>query len=448
MKSVLFLGHEYHKKTKSNQFFVDLLKKKYEVTCISFDPYEGKYIGEYDINKLYDLFILWQIIPSREEVDRLFKYKKGMLIPMYDSVVLNNNVDWINFGDFKVLCFCQKLLHILELRGFDVFYIQFFPPSAKKFVQGDKKSVFLWQRKELINIRLVEKLVECMDIKHIHIHKALDPQNVFITNMNTNYTITFSEWFENSNDYKKCVLESAIYIAPREYEGIGMGFLEAMAMGRCVIAPNYPTMNEYIEDGVNGILYDLNEIKPLKKYDILAIQKEAYIFSKRGYKNWLMRIEDMFSWIDTSVNAPIYSDFVVPEINKYEREISKLRRYNKILNLWLNLIEQGKNLEKYLSNRCYKVVAIYGMNDLGMHLYYELKKSIIDVKYCIDKNCKNMISDVHMNTIEEVLMNLEVDAVIVTAVSSFAEIKAEMTSISSISILSIEDILKEMDNQE
>ena len=75
-----------------------------------------------------------QIIPSREEVDRLFKYKKGMLIPMYDSVVLNNNVDWINFGDFKVLCFCQKLLHILELRGFDVFYIQFFPPSAILYI--------------------------------------------------------------------------------------------------------------------------------------------------------------------------------------------------------------------------------------------------------------------------------------------------------------------------
>ena len=34
-----------------------------------------------------------------------------------------------------------------------------------------------------------------------------------------------------------------------------MAFLEAMAMGMCVVAENQPTANEYILSGQNGILY-------------------------------------------------------------------------------------------------------------------------------------------------------------------------------------------------
>ena len=54
-----------------------------------------------------------------------------------------------------------------------------------------------------------------------------------------------------------------------------MGFLKAMAMGRCVIAPNTPTMNEYIEDGINGFLYDLRNLSPLKIENVREIQKNA-----------------------------------------------------------------------------------------------------------------------------------------------------------------------------
>jgi glycosyltransferase involved in cell wall biosynthesis len=44
-------------------------------------------------------------------------------------------------------------------------------------------------------------------------------------------------------------------MAPRRYEGIGMAFLEAMAMEMCVVAENQSTANEYILSGKNVILY-------------------------------------------------------------------------------------------------------------------------------------------------------------------------------------------------
>ena len=47
-----------------------------------------------------------------------------------------------------------------------------------------------------------------------------------------------------------------VYFAPRLEEGIGQTFLEAIRWGRCVVAADNRTINEYIIHGVNGLLYD------------------------------------------------------------------------------------------------------------------------------------------------------------------------------------------------
>ena len=75
--------------------------------------------------------------------------------------------------------------------------------------------------------------------------------------------LEISEWYDTREEMIKDMEKSAVYIAPRLYEGIGMSFLEAMAHGRCVIAPDNPTMNEYITDKVTGYLYNPNQIVPL-----------------------------------------------------------------------------------------------------------------------------------------------------------------------------------------
>ncbi len=45
---------------------------------------------------------------------------------------------------------------------------------------------------------------------------------------------------------------NTFHIAPKQEEGIGMTFLEAMTIGKIVIAKKAPTMNEYIIHGCNG----------------------------------------------------------------------------------------------------------------------------------------------------------------------------------------------------
>lgn len=63
------------------------------------------------------------------------------------------------------------------------------------------------------------------------------------------------QW-ESRETHLKRIAESQIFIAPRRFEGIGMAFLEAMAMGCVVVAENQATANEYILHGSTGLLYE------------------------------------------------------------------------------------------------------------------------------------------------------------------------------------------------
>ena len=77
-----------------------------------------------------------------------------------------------------------------------------------------------------------------------------------------------------------------IYIAPRELEGIGLSFLEAMAMGKVIIASNNPTMNEYIIHNQNGYLYDIINPQPIDFYNFENIKKVTLKFVKNGNFYW------------------------------------------------------------------------------------------------------------------------------------------------------------------
>jgi glycosyltransferase involved in cell wall biosynthesis len=60
-----------------------------------------------------------------------------------------------------------------------------------------------------------------------------------------------------------------VYFAPRLNEGIGFGFLDAMACGMVVLSHNGPTMNEYIKHRINGLLFEnlLDPLAETKIYD-------------------------------------------------------------------------------------------------------------------------------------------------------------------------------------
>lgn len=50
-----------------------------------------------------------------------------------------------------------------------------------------------------------------------------------------------------------------------------------------------------------------------------------------------------------------------------------------IMDRWLTLHDKGISIERYLKDKNYKKVAIYGLGMLGNHLYEELKKAQVDI---------------------------------------------------------------------
>lgn len=109
---------------------------------------------------------------------------------------------------------------------------------------------------------------------------------------------------------------------------------------------------------------------------------------------------------------------------------------------WLELRERGINISSYLLRKKWRRIAIYGMGNLGKCLLKELEGTGIDVVYCIDKKPQRDFAGKRIISISD---NMEmVDAVVVTAVFSFLQIRDELKKKGNWSIISLEDIISEL----
>lgn len=119
----------------------------------------------------------------------------------------------------------------------------------------------------------------------------------------------------------------------------------------------------------------------------------------------------------------------------------KFVSYYHILNRWMELRESGLTLAEELKNAGYGRVAIYGMGDLGKHLYWELKNSDIVIPYAIDSNKTLKLEGLKIIAPEEYLE--EADAVVVTAAYEFSKIEEKLSGKIKCPIISLEDLIYE-----
>lgn len=287
---MLYVDHSFHQKTHSTDFFVDILKSSFDVEVVYDDSWKiGK---KYDFNKYdfkkYKYIIFFQLLPP-SKVLRKIRHKNIFYVPMEEIVRMSakklrrrcKNLKFINF---------TKIGHkrVSELGGISLFVRFFIKPT--EFCPGDKSKVFFWQRISVINIRNVIKALPSHGDLSIHLHTTIDPYHSFVSPNpieEKKYNITYSDWFPDKSNMIDLIKAAGIYIAPRSAEGIGMSFLEAMAMGKAIIAHNASTMNEYIENGVNGYIVDFNNPEQVDLSDIEWVQKNAYETAKFGYARWM-----------------------------------------------------------------------------------------------------------------------------------------------------------------
>lgn len=113
-----------------------------------------------------------------------------------------------------------------------------------------------------------------------------------------------------------------------------------------------------------------------------------------------------------------------------------------LMNQWVKVKQEGKNLSSFFEKNSYKKIAVYGMGNVGETLISELKGTDTQILYGIDRNADAIFADIDVVSPEDLID--EVDAVVVTAISFFDEIENMLYDKVNCPILSLEDILYEV----
>lgn len=306
---IAFLGHELHRKTKSSDFFVEFLKTLGEV--------EHHYVRNekfslddpiFEIEA--DIVVVWQL-----EFWALGFIQKGyrvLIAPMYDGSGSRPKEHWQLFRGASFISFSLALHRQVQAAGCRSFLLKYFPEIEEEVLPKtfERKRVFLWQRRPSsgINLDLINRLFG-RAVDGVHIHLAADPgepkYEPLDFSLDYPFTVSFSSWFDNRADLTSIINSCNIYIAPRPSEGIGMGFLEAMANGSVVFAHDLPTHSEYIANWMNGVLFHKDNTRdvPLDPNALANMSKHAITTCRIGRESYEATLPAVAKFINTTPNA-------------------------------------------------------------------------------------------------------------------------------------------------
>ena len=139
-------------------------------------------------------------------------------------------------------------------------------------------------------------------------------------------------------------------------------------------------------------------------------------------------------------NAANYFQIDREELPMWSWDKARVEVNQNLLNAWLTLKFNGNNLEKYFIENNVKNIAIYGMGFLGNHLLKELKDSIIEVSYIIDKNKDKL----NLENTKGFILGEELpqtEAIVVTPVQFFDSIYMELRCYTNIPIISLKQVI-------
>ena len=82
MKSLLYICHSYHYKTRSNRFLVELLSPYFEITEFGYDPYSDTDAAYAELpSEHFDVVLCFQILPPRDVLERYISFTSGVFSP-------------------------------------------------------------------------------------------------------------------------------------------------------------------------------------------------------------------------------------------------------------------------------------------------------------------------------------------------------------------------------
>lgn len=317
MKRLAFVDHGYHEKTGSAQFFIDIIENFFSIDVYFDQSYQRG--SEPDWGRIssekYDVVLFWQVHWYPDVIDSL-QCDHIISVPMFDSA---NGYGDETFSTFPYYISFSKALHdrLIGL-GCNSLHVQYFPnPSDFDFTDYGRRgglAGFFWERVPDITWQTVHALLSPEQFSYFHLHKAADPHHTYsLDQLPCLDQIVFSssEWFADKTSYLAKLAESDVFFAPRIAEGIGFSFLEAMAMGKCVVAHDSPTMNEYIRHGENGLLYNYLSPQKLDFSNARQLGMQARRSVEDGFATWQKQQGEILSVMGVSREKDCPSSSIV-----------------------------------------------------------------------------------------------------------------------------------------
>jgi hypothetical protein len=307
---ILFIGHRHHQKTLSSRFFLDVLERLGEIFLLHIDPAvvdDAASLQDLDLSSI-DVVVLWQI-----DFLAAFFLSRGfpvVVVPMLDASMGLPPCHWRSMKGALLLSFSRRIHLLAKSHGLESVYLRYFPEvsgrSGQDTLIGSRPlSLFFWERnpRYVLNAAMVVSSFSGL-VDHIHVHQASDVPSVRslphseLSCLSSRAEVSCSQWLADKEALKRLILASQIYIAPRLSEGIGHSFLEAMSLGRLVVAHDEGTHSDYIVSGRNGYLVDFSSGPDLSSLDFSIATLDAMAVSLRDDSHRYSR-----AWKDLYLDA-------------------------------------------------------------------------------------------------------------------------------------------------
>ena len=323
--NVAFLANSFHiNKTKSVDFLLDLLRKEFGGVTIV--PHKEAWVQL--PGRKWDLLVVFQKRYPPEELEA-FGADRVVLVPMYDDIPLEESF-WKKYVKFKVLCFSSTMVPLLRSYGICALGVRYYPEPPRRTADfGTDAGLrgFFWPRVTTIDWSCIRRLIGQTVFSRMHIHWTPEVHGDLSAPVMDDELfagkVTTSSWSGDRTEYQDRLADSNVFFASRTAEGIGNSFLEAMAMGLCVVAPNAPTMNEYIQHGINGLLYDPRHPVPLDFSSAKELGAAARSSSEIGRQEWLGSAPAIRSFLEEPL--PAYRPRVHPLLSIKGRSLAEAR---------------------------------------------------------------------------------------------------------------------------
>ncbi len=288
--TMAFVDTSIHKDTKSGDFLRELFGPHFEITNYWDDPWVTEENITPEVINRYDYVFYEQTLSSFDDLKKVTA--KIIWAPMYDGVDFNfsfwKNLSYLNI---KAICFSRNMYDICQKYKIDSTYIQYYlgPEKFKINTPVAGSHVFFWHRAGL-TFRSLKDIIDPNQIDSLRLRSFPDPgivrEEISEDDVKKYKIEILANTFVTKNDYLQYLSTSNIFVAPRMREGIGMSFIEALAMGQCVVAHNDSTMNEYITNNEDGYLFDTNSPQIIDFSNLRSVIQKSQARALAGYSKW------------------------------------------------------------------------------------------------------------------------------------------------------------------